>query len=764
MTAVLPIIATLSLGGAGLPGAARAAGDANMSGCPAATEGSPGFRGFLPECRAYELVTPPYTEGFPITIQPALDAFDGSRLLFNSFGAFAETGGDSGSAVLAGGALYEATRGEGGWRSVSLEPAVSQGWQNETPQAYADLSSGAVAERLWNSLEPGARVGLYIREADGGLKLVGPLTPFAGNPEEDLSDLLSVEGAAANLDTLALQAVTATSGASPYLWPGDTTAEGTRPTLYEYDLSEPGVGAAASEPKLVAVSNEGPLKSNAEASLISPCGAKLAAAEGRGNAVSQTGESVFFVAERAEECGAASGPTVTELDARMNGARTVAISEPTAQDCGACLAGAERERAEHALAGYEQAAFVAASESGESVIFTSYQELLPGVVGRNLYRYDFDARAGERLQLVSAAAGGSKPGAVAVESAGYRGVDAVGDRLYYVAAGPVQTSPGVSNEANGLGQRPVEGEPNLYFWEAPEEGRPARTAFVASAGAETAPLATPGGEFAVFETAAKLTPGDTSTVDQIFEYDAATGALTRVSVGDAGYNDDGNSEAYPAKDAFLSENGQHVFFMSADALTPGALNGSSNADQNVYEYTWSGPQPEESQAHVYLISDGQAGGEIQPHSGIDGALLIGIDPSGGDVFFETDDDLVPQDSTTQTALYDARVDGGFPAPAPPVSCAGSLCQGGPYLAPALASPPSASQPAGGNLPPSAGSPVHGVRVKRRPPTRAQRLATALSGCRKKHNARRRALCVARARQRYGAKAKAGKRATGGAGR
>lgn len=735
-----------------------------MSGCPALTEGSPGFRGFLPECRAYELVTPPYTEGFPITIQPTLESFDGSRLLFNSFGAFVETGGDSGKTTLAGGALYEAARRENGWESVSLEPAVSQGWQNETPQAYAEPASGAVAERLWNSLEPGARMGLYIREPDGVLALIGPLTPLVGNPEAEQGDLLSVEGAASNFGTLALQAVTASAGASPYLWPGDATAEGANPTLYEYELSEPGVGAPTSEPKLVGVSNEGRLTSNTEASLISPCGTRLAAAEGKGNAVSQTGESMFFLAERASACGASSGPSVTELDVRIGGAKTVAISEPTSQDCGACLTGAARTRAEEALGGSEQVSFVAASSSGASVVFISYQELFPGVAGRNLYRYDSGAPAGERLQLLSAAVEGSNPGAVEVESASSRGVDATGDRLYYVARGPVRTSPGSSNEANGLGQRPVEGEPNLYLWEAPHEGGPARTAFVASVGVETRPLTTNDGEFAIFETTAKLTPGDTSAVDQIFEYDAATGALARVSVGEDGYNDDGNSESDPATDALVSEDGRQVFFMSAEALTPGALNGSSNADQNVYEYTWSGAQPSESQAHIYLISNGQVGGEIQPGTGVSGALLIGIDPSGDDVFFETDDDLVPQDTTTQTALYDARVDGGFPAPAQTASCEGSICQGGPYLAPALALPVSGSPAEGGNLPsPAAGSRAAKPHLKRKPPTRAQRLATALSGCRRKHDARRRASCEVQARRRYGSKAKAGKRMTRKAG-
>ena len=43
---------------------AVATGDVNLTSCGLA-EGSPGFRSFLPDCRAYELVTPPYDAGAP---------------------------------------------------------------------------------------------------------------------------------------------------------------------------------------------------------------------------------------------------------------------------------------------------------------------------------------------------------------------------------------------------------------------------------------------------------------------------------------------------------------------------------------------------------------------------------------------------------------------------------------------------------------------------------------------------------------------------
>ena len=59
-------LATMMLGALGCVVAAApplASGDANQASCPTATEASPGFRTYLPDCRAYELVTPPYKEG-----------------------------------------------------------------------------------------------------------------------------------------------------------------------------------------------------------------------------------------------------------------------------------------------------------------------------------------------------------------------------------------------------------------------------------------------------------------------------------------------------------------------------------------------------------------------------------------------------------------------------------------------------------------------------------------------------------------------------
>ena len=136
---------------------------------------------------------------------------------------------------------------------------------------------------------------------------------------------------------------------------------------------------------------------------------------------------------------------------------------------------------------------------------------------------------------------------------------------------------------------------------------------------------TPSGTFMVFASRTDhLTPDDTSTGEQVFEYDAQTGALVRVSIGQNGYNNNGNTYAseegnHPFLVArylppftpseywsslTMSVDGSYVFFQSPDGLTPQALNfavidaygGHPVYENNIYEY---------HDGNVYLISDGR---------------------------------------------------------------------------------------------------------------------------------------------------------------
>ena len=502
------------------------------------------------------------------------------------------------------------------------------------------------------------------------------------------------------------------------------------------------------------------------------------------NAVSADGEKVFFtpqasvVAEnfRGEQEVLCSGPQVKEVYARIDGSATVDISEPTAAQCSACNTSVK-----------SPAEFAGASADGSKVFFLGW-ELLAGTTGSNLYEYDFENPEGAKIVQVSRGAPGHEPLEPRME--GVARVSEDGTHVYFVAQAVLTGA----NE-DGKGKSPTEGEPNLYVFERDRAYPLGHTAFVATLAEGDARdwgslntglvQATPDGRFLVFRSeASNLTPDDTSTVPQIFEYDALQEKLVRVSVGqkvpggyecpitkkvEEGYNCDGNAEEEMDRPEFpetragltaVSSDGSYVFFHSADGLTPGALDNQLVSEyerqhvyaQNVYEYHSSVASEGGSIAdgNVSLISDGR---DRTLHSVIEsGVQLYGTDASGQDVFFSSGDPLVAQDADTQVGVYDARVGGGFPAPVAPVSCEGEACQGTPPSPLSFGSPASSSAAGGGNLTPRAESKA---APKLRSLTRAQKLAKALQACRSKPK-RRRAACKAQAEKRYGSKVKAKK--------
>jgi hypothetical protein len=400
------------------------------------------------------------------------------------------------------------------------------------------------------------------------------------------------------------------------------------------------------------------------------------------------------------------------------------------------------------------------------VFFLTSQPLVNGDedAGLDLYEAELEGGAVRRLIQVS-----QDPNAgQAAEVQGVVRVSENGERVYFVAKGELSAEEDPS--LRPAYARARAGSYNLYVYE-PDPLRPRRhrIAFVARLGAADAadwrlidrrPVeATPDGGFLLFASTLALTPDDVSGGKQLFLYDAGTGRTVRVSVGQCPppvsecavgerYNEDGNAGGGEGDASFpmeqfninagaapvtrsLSDDGRYVFFQSKLALTEDAL----EAHENVYEY---------HAGNVYLISDGVD--ETQQAEGRSSVGLMGTDASGQDVFFTTADPLAGQDTDTAMDVYDARVNGGFPAPVPPAACAGEEWLGGCLGAlPGVPSPPaagSAALPGGGNL-------LYNPPPKPGPLTRAQRRARALRACSRKKGRRRRAACRARVRRRYG---------------
>jgi hypothetical protein len=115
------------------------------------------------------------------------------------------------------------------------------------------------------------------------------------------------------------------------------------------------------------------------------------------------------------------------------------------------------------------------------------------------------------------------------------------------------------------------------------------------------------------------------------------------------------------KPRVLSGDGNHVFFESADGLLPKDTNGESD----VFEWEAFGSSGCGLEAGCILpISSGR---------GKEGASFVDASLDGTDAFFLTNESLFGPDPGG-VDIYDARVIGGFPEPAPPLACIGDACQ------------------------------------------------------------------------------------------
>ncbi|MGH2911070.1 MAG: hypothetical protein ACRDJ3_01195 [Solirubrobacteraceae bacterium] len=674
-------------------------------------------------------MSPPYKEGynlFALNYSP-----DGDRAILSSLANLAGASGTGESVPEAN--MYLGTRTSGGWRIVPLSAPVSS-FVGQIPLAY----EAARGLTLWDQhtpREPAITRGLYIRDAEPtpNYEFVGLLNPVAGGEEE--SDV--IQALERNYDrpvaaTEDFHHIVVFAPSPDDYWTSFDETAGAGGSLYEYS------GTGNTQPVLVGVEGE----EKGATSLIGLCDTELGGGrEGSAyNALSGDGETIFFsVAPQGETgCSSVAAPEVVELYARVHGAVTSSLSGETVhvsesectEACGAVSGGNLGKN------------FEGASWDGRSVYFTSTQKLVndavdgtasgtaaegldrsgqtcatttEGLGGCNLYLYDFARPEHERLITVAAG-----------EVLGVSAIAQDGARVYFVDRAVL----------SGAGENPYHTVPqtggnNLYVYDATT----GVTGFVATLGGEQEdwqreffrPVQVTGehGRFLLFASAApELTPDDHTGVTQLFEYAAGEGAkpaeLVRVTQGEAGYNDNGNSVASgvrteqfallnqrsgrsldfqtAANSLNISSDGMTVVFETVGRLSPYATSAQPTASAprgctSVYEFHTAGAL---SKGSVHLVSDGR---DSQPNRGTAcGAGFMGMDATGDNVLIETADALVPSDlDGVQRDVYDVRVDGGFPSVVASGSCAGGGCEGSASTPPLFAAPASTVLTGPGNL-------------------------------------------------------------------
>ncbi len=284
-----------------------------------------------------------------------------------------------------------------------------------------------------------------------------------------------------------------------------------------------------------------------------------------------------------------------------------------------------------------------------------------------------------------------------------------GSRVYFVSDGVL------AENTNAQGASAVPVQPNLYVFDTATQ----ETAFIGTlassdvrdAGGNPSGLVgepdisrpavpSPDGGVLVFASAADLTGQNPwQQYTEIYRYSVAGNSLVCVSCTAPGVKPAGNASfgetaggTYdpPGLTSPMSADGARVFFQTPDSLVAEDTNGSAPVSPkfgtptstDVYEW---------EEGHVSLISSGSASTP---------AVLMGATPSGNDALFTTTAQLVPSETDGgYENVFDARVDGGFPAAAKAgPSCSGSGCTAAFGLAPTLQAPASASLRGPGNTP------------------------------------------------------------------
>jgi len=598
--------------------------------CPNADIRSQQNAGHLPDCRAYEQVSPIDKNGNHVGIggvytgRGALASADGDRALYSSAGAF--PGSVAGGAV----GVYSGARDADSWQTLFFSPPF-------TPQgdsiAYGrvhgvtpDLSKQVVM--TFDALAPGAVFGnhnVYIHDsADDSYELMttGPSgfqtqqRVFLGRASDD--GLRYVFDAQGDVDST------------------PPPPAGNLRRVYEFsggELKLLGIlpdGSIAPESRLAAGSCE-PMQGGGGV-----CSNGVQVERIARNAVSADGARVYFDAR------AGSFAPLYLREGNQTTLVTERESDGTTQD----------------------GVFQHATPSGEYAFLLSEDQLTDDAspAGWDLYRYDADAD-----ELTNLTPTGTEAG---VE--GVLGVSENGSHVYFQATGAL--APGAT-----------EGEHNIYAWHDGE----IRLIATSSSGLDNivGAIGRPPDAFGVQDNWQVSPDGDYVGIlmdgalsgpnpqpdpgtKQAYLYDFAADSLAcascppggATSTADARFQEGLGPGLYGGSQEAVAEGMQHfvlddggLFFSSPDSL----VSGDTNGKLDVYKYR---------AGEAHLISTGQS-----PED----SFLGDVTADGAAAFILTQNQLVGQDQDEFYDYYSARVNGGLESqnPADEPECEGDECQG-----------------------------------------------------------------------------------------
>lgn len=649
----------------------------------------------LPDCRAYEMVSPLDKNGGNVATTEEASSYgplaessaSGDRATFSSLRSF----GEPDSAPLV--SQYISIRGPEGWSTSSISPPRLSSERTGGVSQYGrfeafteDLCSGWVFQDSAYPLVSTAPVGypnLYRQDNCGGglnYELLSPTAPTGIAPFTEEGNLLAVDGFSADLShsvISSLGGLTKDSCAKP--------VSETAPQIYE-------TSNGGEQLRLISALPSG--KASCTYNLVGHgelpiTGFKL---PNLPHAVSADASRVYWSTEE-------GGRTPTGLYVRVN------ASQPQSKVSGTHCTEPEKACTLTVALG-KPVEYWDASKDGSRALYSV------GELGSaELFEYDLETNS-------------SSP--VAEDFAGYIGASEDLSRFYFLSKEVL------TEEANGVGEKAAAGRANLYLREG------GSTVFVAGGASEVTLSAfglqpvrrtarvTPDGMHLAFTSSLSLTGYDNTSqstgkaVDEVYLYDAvpgSTGRLRCISCNPSGARPESTErkEGFFPKGAdvgvapfaatmpgwqeglrasrLLTADGDRLFFESYDPLLPNDTNGKID----VYEWERGGDAAacEEDGAELFVKTAGGCLSLISSGKSVENAELIDASKDGRDVFFTTGSSLLSQDPGL-VDLYDARSEGGYPVPTKTAACEGEACQG-PLAPPNDPTPGSSSFEGAGNV-------------------------------------------------------------------
>jgi hypothetical protein len=616
-TLVAVVAAAASAGALGAVASPAVAADA----CPNAAIRAQQGTADLPDCRAYEMVSPAGKNGYSIYRGAGLTRLsrDGDTAVYTSFGTFA--GATDGLPQT-----YRAMRSPDGWTTAVASPKLVA--------PFGDVPSGIV--NLWDPSTPDLRTGVVVTQ-DNLVSDIAPLTLGIYTSTADGTPTLAsraADGTPAPAGSSSFFAGISNDGSRVFFGSNANLVNGDTDRLDGSDVYERVAGTTR-------LLNQRP-----DGTLISTCGSVLGGTniftpiQTRRNAISQDGKQAIFsvpsgVFSFSPDCLA---PTRIFMQSFDQGLVEISASEAAVADTP------------------QNAHYQGAAADGSRIIFSSSAKLVDGAPSGGLYMYTVDKPLGSRLRLL-------------VPTSNLRVVKVSDDGRSVYFTSVTALAPGATDGTTGLYVYRDGSPSGSLTWIADDPGD---QFLQINANEETSRAAriSPDGNVLSFLSDQPLTGFDNTdprtglATFQVFVYQYGQGLRCvscdvagqrpadapvsgNAAVG-AGYNFEPNPQR-------ISDDNSRVFFESPDRLVAG----DANSVRDVYEYAGG---------RVHLISTGHGSSDVS---------LADVSASGDTVMFSTTESILPQDTDGgDKDVYVARVDGGFPGPSRPAPpCDGDGCQG-----------------------------------------------------------------------------------------